>query len=103
VAPAEPRTQPGAATRSVGAVWDGHVVTPRWKVGDRAAWTYTTSVSRGGRKGWERVEVRNVGTVTEIDKPGLPRGVRLGFDEPDPHTGATECYATHDELRTVKP
>ena len=93
MAPAEPRTQPGAATRSVGAVW----------IGDRAAWTYTTSVSRGGRKGWERVEVRNVGTVTEIDKPGLARGVRLGFDEPDPHTGATERYATHDELRTVEP
>jgi len=94
--------QSGPATRSLGAVCDGHVVTPRSKVGDRATWTHTTSVPRGGRKGWERVAVRNVGTVIEIDKPGL-RGARLVFDEPDPHTGATECSATHDELRTVEP
>ena len=37
------------------------------------------------------------GTVTAIDEPHRPRGVRVQFDEP--LYGMDHCYATHSELR----
>lgn len=59
-----------------------------WAIGDRAVFPHR---HRGKT-------IRTRGTITEIDSmPGRP-GVLLVFDEPDPTSGATQCYATHREL-----
>lgn len=65
---------------------------PRWEVGDRVAWPHRER-QRGAHR---RRVVRSVGTVTAVDVPGLPPGVRVEFDQPV--HGETTCYATHDEL-----
>lgn len=67
----------------------------RWKVGDRVLWPHPE------RQGRRNVTVNSPGTVTAIDEPGLPRGVRVKFDELV--NGVDECYATHAELVPEKP
>lgn len=60
-----------------------------WRVGDRVTYRYR----RFG------AEHHVHGTVIALDLPGLPTGVQVEFDEPDPHSdNATTCYATHREL-----
>lgn len=56
-----------------------------WQVGDRVALTIHH----------EQVS----GTVTGVDKPGLPRGVRVRLDWLV--SGVDNCYASHDELRLI--
>jgi hypothetical protein len=62
-----------------------------WKVGDRVAWPHKV---RAGRFASIILEV---GTVTAVDLPGLPRGVQITFD--DPVDGAATCYATYREIQ----
>lgn len=65
-------------------------MTRSWKVGDRVVWPHHEK--HGGR--YEIV--RSVGTITAVNEPGLPRGVRVTFDELV--NGAPSCYATYGEL-----
>ena len=81
------RVRPGRVGAAAGAA--RHAMTRRpWRVGDRAVWPHR---ERGRR-------VLSTGVVGAVDEPGLPRGVRLVFDEPV--NGGADCYATHDELLT---
>jgi hypothetical protein len=68
------------------------------EVGERAVWTHELA----GGPGRPRRKVRTPGTVQAVDVPNLPPGVSLRFDVPDPATGATECYGTHDEIRPAR-
>lgn len=61
----------------------------RWSVGDRVVFPHRA------RKGGHH-NVWTVGTVTAVDLPGLPPGVKVEYDEPD--DGCPGCYARHDEL-----
>lgn len=67
---------------------------PAWKVGDRVA-LMLPNHDIGVRGRWVAVE----GTVTGLDEPGLPLGVRVQFDFL--FNGVMDCYATHDELRSA--
>ena len=62
----------------------------RWQIGDRVIWEHADGRGRGRRT------VRSAGTVTGIDLPDLPPGVKVEFDIPV--YGQPYCYATHAEL-----
>lgn len=62
----------------------------RWSPGDRVVWPHRE------RYGKTYMTVQSSGTVTAVDEPGLPRGVRVQFDSPV--HGVSDCYATYDEL-----
>lgn len=63
-----------------------------WLVGDRVVWPHREDRGRGRRSVW----AWSPGTVTAVDLPDLPPGVRVAFDEPV--NGELDCYATHDEI-----
>ncbi len=62
-----------------------------WKPGDRVSLLLPTGPRHVPRY------ARVVGTVRAVDEPGMPPGVRVQLDYPV--RGASDCYATHSELR----
>lgn len=62
-----------------------------WQPGDRVSLVLPDKSLPWGRA------VRISGTVTEVDRPGIPRGVFVHLDRFI--NGIDTCHATHGELR----
>lgn len=70
-----------------------------WQPGDRVIVRLPDRNLRQGGSGFRQVDVH--GTVSEIDMPGQPPGVKVDLDREV--NGVSDCYATHGELRPEVP